>query len=156
MQSLTSNIRDVETGVKHFKDPFAQPQQVKVLRDVDRSLGRARWLARSSHEFYHNNLTPKILVLIPAELYMLLTVWLNMKHTHFFRIRPWKSLLYRWSNPLTSASHYLLDITDKSSFDKAMSYIKELTETNPVSLLDPLWSTTPTTTAIFQFLQVVL
>ena len=37
-----------------------------------------------------------------------------------------------------------------------MSYIKELTETNPVSLLDPLWSTTPTTTAIFQFLQVVL
>ena len=30
-----------------------------------------------------------------------------------------------------------------------MSYIKELTETNPVSLLDHLWSTTPTTTLIF-------
>ena len=64
-------------------------------------------------------------------------------------------LFYRWLNPLTSASQYLLDITDKSSFDKAMSYIKELTEANPVSLFEHSRSTTPTTTAIFQFLQVV-
>ena len=91
-----------------------------------------------------------------------------MKHTHFFEyalqslcyisdqiLKRGQILFYQWLNPLTSASHYLLDITDKSSFDKAMSYIKELTETNPVSLFHHSCTTTPTTTAIFQFLQVV-